>query len=155
MHRNFKEDWTEASMTKLWGWKRGFLESRMHLSEMGKTSNETNQNKTPANKKQTHTSSILNIEMYIRQAKKKFITCKQQKNCYWVLLKYNRSRKCTSPLDCYIKQILGEDEVYSWFILRNKQMGSVWRNLGSTYQKPLLGCILHLLSKWQMEFNVC
>lgn len=33
--------------------------------------NETNQNKTPANKKQTHNSSILNIEMHIRQAKTK------------------------------------------------------------------------------------
>lgn len=32
-----------------------------------------------------------------------------------------------------------ESEVHSWFILGNKQMGLVWENLESTYQKPLCG----------------
>lgn len=36
-----------------------------------------------------------------------FITCKQQKNCFWVPLKYSRSRTCTNSLgDCYITKTL-------------------------------------------------
>jgi len=72
---------------------------------------------------------------------------------------HNRSRMCTSSLDdCYIKETLGEGEVYSWFILGNKHVCSVWRNLGRyLLEAPLwtLGCPLHLLVKWQVEFNVC